>query len=445
MYLLYSIIGGRIVMKKVPLMLLSLFLVAGLCSCGSSTNAEENYGGNSSDSTPVVESNEEDISEDSNESSEDSYDVSAPDEEQSSSISEETTSDDNSALELLEKYNAVLDRYRAFCADPESDDTHGIEGVVAGYYQPSADCAIYYTYLDVDKNGTDELLVGMGSSSEYISLVALYGFDGSDAVLLLGNDTLGDRSQLTIYDDGVMYVYNSGGASYGSAVFNKLDTDGYTIVVEDEYTYDDQEYPQTPFYNDTVKLSVDEFYSMLDTHTEVDIKSLEWNVLDIPSPYDDLSLYSAFADAVDNLNIISFLQDDFNNDGEEEAFGITGIDDGSSNGYYPTKDVKVYYVDSSSNVKCVFECDSLCGIDESRYFLMTAKNNTFFAIGGSDGDVIYLFGVKDGECYQPNISGEYLSIESDEDDFYAYEFNDGGFPPVSWQYDEETGEFVEVD
>lgn len=91
----------------------------------------------------------------------------------------------------------------------------------------------YYAYRDIDGNGIDELLIGFGSEG-YIRIVDLYGFDGEQAVQLIDKPTLGDRSSLSLLEDGTLYLF--GGSSATEATHAFLRVDGYTLKEADAST-----------------------------------------------------------------------------------------------------------------------------------------------------------------------------------------------------------------
>lgn len=53
-------------------------------------------------------------------------------------------------------------------------------------------------------------LVGFGSDD--INIVGLYGIDSNEAYKLIDDDSLGERSQVSMYPDGKMVFMGSGGA-----------------------------------------------------------------------------------------------------------------------------------------------------------------------------------------------------------------------------------------
>lgn len=143
-------------------------------------------------------------------------------------------------------------------------------------FRESKDWVIQYAFFDIDENGTNELLLQLNKKESYATtqIMDVYTFDGERAVKFFQNekfdlDTLAERSTLHIYDDGEMYIYGSNGAAYGSASFYKIDVDGYSCVLTDEYDVNHYDFPETPYRNATSQLSTEEFQNLLNHRQEL--------------------------------------------------------------------------------------------------------------------------------------------------------------------------------
>lgn len=80
---------------------------------------------------------------------------------------------------------------------------------------------LQYAYYDVDGNGCEELIVGSHITDGGYSVVGLYAL-ANDAPITVDN-TVGDRSHLTIYTDGTIGISGSSSASSFSVDYYKLD------------------------------------------------------------------------------------------------------------------------------------------------------------------------------------------------------------------------------
>lgn len=109
-------------------------------------------------------------------------------------------------------YQDVLSQYQTTLAADSAAFMDAPETFFRGdystiyYYHMFHEQTFYYAYRDLDADGVDELLIGGGprGNLEQISIIDLYGYNGSEAVQLLEEATLGDRSQLHLLQDGTL-------------------------------------------------------------------------------------------------------------------------------------------------------------------------------------------------------------------------------------------------
>lgn len=122
-------------------------------------------------------------------------------------------------------YEVVFDQYRSA---KESNYEH------CGKYVSEAmlwlrgwgsDFEMYYSLLDLNNDGIDELLIGgddLASHSDEISKFGLLTLDGNKPVFLLNNPSFGHRAHLHIFEDGTFAVSGSSGASSNHTYFYRL-------------------------------------------------------------------------------------------------------------------------------------------------------------------------------------------------------------------------------
>lgn len=147
-------------------------------------------------------------------------------------IISETTIETVPAVAAEEAYQGITAEYQAvlgvdsaaFLNAPESyfNGNH----VAIRYHHMYHGDNFYYAYMDIDGNGMEELLIGFGRE-DYIKIVDLYGFNGEQAVQLIDEPTLGDRSTLSLLSDGTLYL--NGGSSATEANHAYLKVDGCTV------------------------------------------------------------------------------------------------------------------------------------------------------------------------------------------------------------------------
>lgn len=258
-----------------------------------------------------------------------------------------------------EAYEKVLQLYRDLCnmndveyhklynheeqindLDPE-DQT--INSVFMDYYhstqiEDAADPAdnfmschygtYYYSFYDIDKNGTDELLIG-NSGNEYAdaekTILEIYTFDGQNATRLVGFDSSiayyeepdtdpSTWNQILIADDGSMFVADQG---FGDPVYParilQLSDNGYDFeIIEEseeliEESYDNNLNEISDFLDEhgkpaiewnkldglnTPEKDIDQFYGIYETHSDEDNSHGNALVLDLSGGgilYNDLS------------------------------------------------------------------------------------------------------------------------------------------------------------
>ncbi len=156
-----------------------------------------------------------------------------------------------------------------------------------------------------------------------------------------------------------------------------------------------------------------------------------------------------------------FVPADYDGDGIQEAFGVTGVLDGFG-GY---DNVKIYYIAADGSVTCVREKtkngDALYGYLMSRTnevsgteadYLLPASDAKFLVweiSAHGSGSLSVILGVKNGEVYEPDISEQYMGFkQGDEGQFIGYtsDFSQGFHDYIEhpFRFDGQTGQFIET-
>lgn len=112
-----------------------------------------------------------------------------------------------------------------------------------GGYDGAYFTGFYYTYYDIDGNGTDELLIGYGAEEKNVVDVYAIKDDQPYKVIDTNAHPLGDRSRLYIYPDGTMTAISSGGFESLYIDTFRLEGNGESVtsetnVYEGEYDLD---------------------------------------------------------------------------------------------------------------------------------------------------------------------------------------------------------------
>lgn len=158
-------------------------------------------------------------------------------------------------------YNKIIQEYReALIIGSSRSNTQFLDvnnlGIALGGYSNER---IFYGFYDIDSDGTEELLIGLNDTDANIRIMDIYVYDGSIARKLMYDETMAERSPTKIYEDGTIYKYGSSGAMQGRAYFYKLSKEGYAAVLNEQYNFNVESYPDSPYYNDNEQLTEEQF------------------------------------------------------------------------------------------------------------------------------------------------------------------------------------------
>lgn len=200
-------------------------------------------------------------------------------------------------------YQPILDEYIAACNDPDYLDHRerypNTINAAMGYYHSQGAFDVYYSFFDIDNNGSYELLIGFDGSPWDI-----YALNGQTPVKLVDNSALGSRASLTVMDTGEIYFTGSSGASDSSFEMLRIGKDGFstetvfsikTVMIESELYY--QGWDETG----EVLLSQEEFDAKQGEYSE---RYLPWELfIQAPMTRQDayqeiMNEYSAMASAL---------------------------------------------------------------------------------------------------------------------------------------------------
>lgn len=148
----------------------------------------------------------------------------------------------------------------------------------------------------------------------------------------------------------------------------------------------------------------------------------------------------------DGLETLYFIYDDYDGNGTKEAFAIRGKKEADS-----CTNVVIYYVDGE-NIRQMNDKEYY-GYYSHEQLLETGKQKflVWELDAGGSGSLSYVFGVKDGKSYQPQISGNYEAFWGQDGNYsvtYNYFKPEGGHEYLSKKviFNEDSGEFeVEED
>lgn len=148
-------------------------------------------------------------------------------------------------------------------------------------------------------------------------------------------------------------------------------------------------------------------------------------------------------------NIGSWIYEDFDGDGTKEAFAI--IDNGIKNEFNGTPTIEaIYFIDSDANIRKIKSEFDLPWYSDDKYIEYESKG--FFSVdvtASGSSWITYLFGVKDGNAYELNISGDLQGFYNKNGMCYTTtgDFSQGyhTYPEVELIYNSSTQQFSKGD
>ena len=149
-----------------------------------------------------------------------------------------------------------------------------------------------------------------------------------------------------------------------------------------------------------------------------------------------------------SMDIVNITTADFDADGKNEAFALAaeGQEDTQWGWGYPT--AEIWFINSSGECSCLKK-----DVNLSMNALITAGDKTIFNVEKQEAQtssVSYLYGVKNGQAYELNISGQYMGFNFNKDTgkyiaMNSYYSNSGHqYDEIYVAYSKDTGEFYEI-
>lgn len=140
---------------------------------------------------------------------------------------------------ILEEYNDMVQNN--FYMDLRGSDTYDNSfGEDIGLEIRINKQDVYYTFYDIDGNGTMELIIAGGERGESNSTFSpwnydLYGYDGTNVVHIFPEMEFGYRTNFSLYENGVIEVFYSSSAAESGVDFYKIGNDGFTPKLVDSF------------------------------------------------------------------------------------------------------------------------------------------------------------------------------------------------------------------
>lgn len=136
---------------------------------------------------------------------------------------------------------------------------------------------------------------------------------------------------------------------------------------------------------------------------------------------------------------LDWYYDDFDGDGNKEAFAMAYRDDGIGH-----EILGLFYVNAQGTVTDLgtdfwgaYGYGRVVAYNSSKKFFVFDTGN------GGSGSTDYLYGVTNGACYSSNLSGSLHGFQVDENGAYTFEGGSAAHerPQIRLYYDESTGDF----
>ncbi|MCD8115653.1 MAG: S8 family serine peptidase [Oscillospiraceae bacterium] len=204
-----------------------------------------------------------------------------------------------------------------------------------------------------------------------------------------------------------------------------------------------------PFLNNKSQLCIiGRVYSMAGAEYYDHIINLESDEMD----FNSLLLTDASEDDTVTLpdeNVIYTLSADYDEDGREETFIITGIADDYLTGYYTNVDI---YFQSSDGEVTKLQTGTYGYLRGKNYLdTGTSKFLVWEISAGGSGSMSLIYGVKNGQIYEPELSGNIMNFDFSYESENTYsglmsDWSNGYHDYIehTYIYNSNTGEFEEV-
>lgn len=142
---------------------------------------------------------------------------------------------------------------------------------------------VYYTFYDIDGNGTMELIIAGGKPMTSNSISSpwnydLYGYNGTDVVHIFPEMSFGYRTNFSLYENGVIKVFYSGSAAESGVNFYKINTDGFTPKLIDSFTITghlEGDKPVLTYSQNGNEITEEEYYANIQSY-ETALTTLDW-------------------------------------------------------------------------------------------------------------------------------------------------------------------------
>lgn len=212
-------------------------------------------------------------------------------EKQNKNITNENNVEDNQKkpAENMSIYNDVLTQYSDMVQNDfyvnlrDSDSYESSFGKDIGLEIRTHKQDIYYTFYDIDGNGTMELIIAGGENAVANPTFSpwnydLYGYDETKVVHIFPEMEFGYRTNFSLYENGVIEVFYSNSAAESCVDFYKIGTDGFTPELIDSFAavaHSEGDEPVFTYSQNRNEITEEEYNANIQGY-EIALTALDW-------------------------------------------------------------------------------------------------------------------------------------------------------------------------
>ncbi|MCX4267867.1 MAG: hypothetical protein OSJ62_04280 [Lachnospiraceae bacterium] len=142
---------------------------------------------------------------------------------------------------------------------------------------------VYYTFYDIDGNGTMELIIAGGENSVSNPAFSpwnydLYGYNGTNVVPIFPELSFGYRTNFSLYKNGVIEVFYNNSAAESGVDFYRIGTDGFTPERIDSFTafgHLEGDEPVFTYFQNGTEITEEEYHTNIQNY-EIALTTLDW-------------------------------------------------------------------------------------------------------------------------------------------------------------------------
>lgn len=143
---------------------------------------------------------------------------------------------------------------------------------------------VYYTFYDIDGNGTSELVIAGGERDVSNPSFPpwnydLYGYDGINVVHIFPEMDFGYRTNFSLFENGVIEVYYFASAAESGVDFYKIGNDGFTPELVDSFAvvvHMEGNEPVFTYSRNGSEITEEEYHTNIDSYEVPLSAELDW-------------------------------------------------------------------------------------------------------------------------------------------------------------------------